>query len=139
MKTLFFILFPVLLFAQDQDTICLSKDRLGRIADSLAYYRMRSELATELDSSFRFCMVENSNLRQININNEQQLSLCSQAVAIERETSNTWKTTAEQYKKEYDAQVPKLARARKARRGWMIAAIAEAAAITGAVIAIIKK
>lgn len=141
MKTLFFILalLPALLFAQEQDTICLTKDRLGRIADSLTYYRNRSELATELDSTVRYCMQMNANQQQQILNQASQLQLCTQAVAIERETSQVWKATADDYKQQYEAQAQKLTRARKARRGWMIAALVEAACVTGAVIAIIKK
>lgn len=108
-------------YAQTEDTICLGKDRLGRIANELEYLRNRSALATELDSSLDYCHQLNHNLQEQIAAKDSQFNLCAMALQLQEQKVQAWQTTAEEYKRSYDEVAPKLARVRKSRRGWVVA------------------
>lgn len=116
LKMLIFILLPLSSFAQD--TICLDKSRLGRIADSLSYYKQQSQ-------AFEQCNILLSLERNLSDSQRQeidakdvQMNVCTKAYAIKEHEAQVWEETATRFKEEYNATFKQLQKAKKARKIW---------------------
>lgn len=122
--------FPILilflflpLFSSAQDTICLPKDRLARIADTLAR-------ATQFEGAYLQCDKLLEEQYKLTIAKHEQMILYKQNLSLEEvktaqltKESEAWKEVAENANKELIATNKRLNKARKARKVWMGGAI----------------
>jgi len=85
-------------WGQHLDTICLSSDRLGRIADTLSHYQFEANRYKELSivqSGTIQILRENDSLYQFSFREtNKQLQNCQSAFLMERENSQRWKDQA---------------------------------------------
>jgi hypothetical protein len=121
MRTLLFLLLPILSYAQD--TICIDKARLGRIADTLSHCRQYKQGFIECETLLSLERNLNANLSSTIMQKDTQLQALNSAYSIKANESVLWQGTASEYKQQYEVQEKRLHKARKARKGWTGAAL----------------
>lgn len=116
LKVLIFVMLPSWLIAQD--TICLDKTRLGRIADSLSYYKQQAQYFKHCDTLLSLeRKLSDSQAQEINAK-DVQMNVCTKAYAIKEHEAQVWEETATRFKDEYNLTFKQLQKARKARKIW---------------------
>lgn len=121
-----------------QNYICLPRQRVAAIGDSIAYYRKYQFVALQCDSILQGqkALTDNFN-RQLALK-DVQIAKVTQAFELQSQQSKAWEQSATDYKKSYDEIVPKLEKSRrKTRAGWtafIVTAGVSAVAITTTVL-----
>jgi len=112
-----------------QDTICISKDRLARIADTLAR-------TTQFEGAFLQCDTLLSQQYEMTLLKHEQMIEYKRMHQFETVKTaqlskevTAWKEAAEESNKELIKTNKKLNKARRARKGWMGASIGAVGAL----------
>ena len=142
MKTLLFLFCFIPCFAQSQsqDTICLPVERLGRIADTIAYLRQFERYAIISDSALLECKRINNALggeitayqAQIQASVKGNELLYTQ-LRMQKEMSEQWKQSASDLDKKFQ-------KSKRAGRLWgaLFGSTAGGGILAGVLIAILK-
>lgn len=117
-KTLIFLFFTVSLYSQD--TICLSKDRLARIADTLTHYKNFKQGFYHCDSLLALNSELISTQGQVVMQKDSQIKVLNNAFMECEQLRAGWERNSSEYKQTLEATERRLHKAKKARKGWMI-------------------
>jgi hypothetical protein len=105
-----------------QDTICLSKDRLARVADTLSHYKSFTRLFYQCDSLLALKSELNTVQGQKLVQKDIQIKVLNNSFAECEYLRSGFEASASEYKQSFEASEKRLHRAKKARKGWMTTA-----------------
>lgn len=140
MKTLLLLFCLIPLFAQAQDTICLPVERLGRIADTIAYLRQFERYAIISDSALLECKrINTAQAGEITAYQVQRAAavkgneLLANQLVLQKSVSEQWKQAASEMDK-------RLQKSKRTGRIWgaLFGGAAGGGILAGVLIAVLR-